>query len=209
MIKINIEGIYAVQARLAQVRDDLVPKVLSPALNKIASAAQAEVTRAIIEDYNVSASEVRNAVELRRASGRNLQAVITIFGSASKKGRSMNLVHFLAAVQAAGKAFKTRRGSKLKKADLSALAGQLGFIIKKGAGAKTIAGAFVGNKGRTIFVREGPGRLPIKPLQVIGFAQMFNSRRISQRVAAKIAQDIPVEIDRAIQMVLARFGGNA
>ncbi len=202
MLKIQVSGDFGKSA-LEQLRRDLRPKVLQPALNRVAAKAVAEINRAIPQEFNVKAAEVRNAIDLRKASGGKLEAVIEVFGSARKRGRSMNLIHFLAAVQAAGRAVKVR-GAKGKKADLAALNGQLGFLIKKGGGLKKIAGAFIGNKGRTIFAREGRARLPIKPLQVIGFSGMFASRRISQRVVDKIRADLPVEIDRALAMVLAR-----
>ena len=81
---------------------------------------------------------------------------------------------------------------------------QLFVKIKRKGGSKPLRGAFIGNKGRTVFEREGARRLPIKPVQVIGFAQMFRSRKIERRIMDKIAADMPVEIDRAIKMLLAR-----
>ena len=203
-ITVNVRGLDDVKKRLAGLSREIQDKALKPAINKVAEKARAEINRAIPQEFNVKASEVRNAIDLRKAAGNRLQAQISIFGSASRRGRSMNLIHFLAAVQAAGRAVKVR-GGKGNKRDLAALQAQLGFLIKKGGGLKKIQGAFVGNKGRTIFIREGKGRLPIKPLQVIGFSQMFNSKRISNRVIDKINQDLPVEVDRAIKMILERM----
>lgn len=193
----------AVKRMLDKLPQELRDKAIRPALNKVAEKARAEINRAIPQEFAVKASEVRNAVEIRKAKGDKLEAVISIFGSSRKRGRSLNLIHFLAAVQAAGQAFKVR-GKKLTKADQAALQKQLGFLIKKGGGIKKIEGAFIGNKGRTVFMREGKGRLPIKPVQVIGFSQMFNSKRISQRVMQKINDDLPIEVDRAIKMLLAK-----
>ena len=146
---------------------------------------------------------MRHAVTQRRAQAGRLEAVIEVFGSARNRGRSLNLIHFLQTVVQAGRQIKLR-GAKGTKSEMAALQKQLGFLIKKGGGLKKIEGAFVGNKGRTIFIREGKARLPIKPLQVIGFSQMFSSKRISQRVMQKIEQEFPVEIDRALKMLLAR-----
>ena len=203
MIEVRVLGIDAVQDRLRQVASDLQPKVLGPAINKVAEKARAEISRAIPQEFAVKASEVRNAVSLRKARSGDIEATITVFGSTSRRGRSMNLIHFLAAVQQAGKAMKTR-GAKASKADLSALNRQLGFLIKRGGGLKKIEGAFVGNQGRTIFRRIGKARLPIEPLQVIGFSQMFSSRKISTRIMTKIDADLLIEINRSI----ARLMGN-
>ena len=203
MITVKVEGIEAVQRKLAGVQRDMRDKVLQPAINKVAEKTRAEINRAIPNEFAVKASEVRSAVDLRRARAGKLEAVITVFGSTRKRGRSLNLIHFLAAYQALGKAIKTR-GAKVKKRDLADLQGQLGFLIKKAGGIKKIEGAFVGNKGRTIFRRTGKARLPIEPVQVIGFSQMFASRKLRDRIMAKINADLPVEVDRALQMIMAR-----
>lgn len=202
MLKITVDN-KATMAMLDRLQRDMRPKVLQPAINKLAAKAVAEINRAIPQEFAVKASEVRNAVSLRRAGAGKLEAVIEIFGSARKRGRSLNLIHFLAAVQAAGRSYKLR-GAKANKKDLANLDRQLGFIIKKAGGIKKINGAFLGNKGRTIFRRTGTGRLPIEPVRVIGFSQMFNSRRISQRVLDKINTEMPVEIERALKMLLAK-----
>lgn len=203
MIKIEVKGIDAVRKRLQSLPKELQDKAIRPAINKTAEKARAEINRAIPEVYAVKAAEVRQAVDLRRASSGNLKAVIEVFGSKSKRGRSANLIHFLAAVQAAGRAVKAR-GAKATKRDLAALEQQIGFLIKRAGGLKKIDGAFVGNKGRTIFRRVGNSRLPIEPLQVIGFSQMFSSRKINRRVMDKVRAELPVELDRAIKMVLGR-----
>jgi hypothetical protein len=203
MIEVRVLGMDAVQDRLRRVASDLQPKVLGPAINKVAEKARAEINRAIPQEFAVKASEVRNAVSLRKARSGDIEARITVFGSTSRRGRSMNLIHFLAAVQQAGKAIK-KRGVKASKADLSALNRQLGFLIKRAGGLKKIDGAFVGNDGRTIFRRIGKARLPIEPLQVIGFSQMFSSRRISERVLAKIKADLLIEVERSITRLLSR-----
>ncbi|MBK8113599.1 MAG: phage tail protein [Candidatus Accumulibacter sp.] len=202
-ISVEVRNMDKVQDALNTIQKGLREKAIGPALNRAAEKARAELARAIPEEYAVRAAEVRNAVSLRKARSGNLEATITVFGSTSRRGRSMNLIHFLSAVQQAGKAMKTR-GAKASKADLSALNRQLGFLIKRGGGLKKIDGAFVGNHGRTIFRRIGKARLPIEPLQVIGFSQMFSSRKISTRIMTKIESDLLIEINRSI----ARLMGN-
>ncbi|PWB40137.1 MAG: hypothetical protein C3F19_11620 [Rhodocyclales bacterium] len=200
MIKFNVKvDDSATRRALKNLQDNLQDKVLRQAINKVAEKARAEINRAIPEEFAVKASEVRNAINLRKARSGNLEAVIEIFGSARKRGRSLNLIHFLAAVR--GLAV---RGKRAKKKDLAALDQQIGFLIKKAGGLKHIEGAFIGNKGRTVFRRTGKGRLPIEPVQVIGFSQMFTSRRISKRVMAKINTEMPVEIGRALNLLMGR-----
>ena len=203
MISVKVLNVGDVKARLAKQAQGVRDKAIGPAINKVAEKARAEINRAIPQEFAVKASEVRNAITLRKARAGNLEARIEIFGSTRKRGRSLNLIHFLAAVQAAGQSVNVR-GSRASKRSLSGLGGQLGFLIKRAGGLKKLEGAFVGNKGRTIFRRTGSARLPIEPLQVIGFSQMFSSRRISGRILAKINAELPVEIDRAIARELGK-----
>jgi hypothetical protein len=203
MITFQVRNAQDVQRLLRQQVQSVQDKALVPAINRVAEKASAEINRAIPQEYAVKAAEVRNAVTLRKARAGSLEARIDIFGSTRKRGRSLNLIHFLAAVQAAGKAVKTR-GARVGRGDLKSLERQLGFLIKRAGGLKRIEGAFVGNKGRTIFRRTGQTRLPIEPLQVIGFSQMFSSRRISTRIMAKINADLPIEVNRAIARELAK-----
>jgi hypothetical protein len=203
MISVKVLNVGDVKARLAKQAQGVRDKAIGPAINKVAEKARAEINRAIPQEFAVKASEVRNAITLRKARAGNLEARIEIFGSTRKRGRSLNLIHFLAAVQAAGQSVNVR-GSRASKRALDGLGGQLGFLIKRAGGLKKLEGAFVGNKGRTIFRRTGSARLPIEPLQVIGFSQMFSSRRISGRILAKINAELPVEIDRAIARELGK-----
>jgi hypothetical protein len=202
-ITIDVRGLEGVKKRLAEIPRELQGKTVNAAINKTADKARAEINRAIPQEYAVKAAEVRSAIDIRKAQTGNMQAVISIFGSKSRRGRSANMVRFLAVAQAAGIGFKTRGAVGIKKKDVAALRGQLGFLIKRGGGVKKITGAFIGNKGRTVFMREGKARLPIKPVQVIGFSQMFNARRINERVMAKVRAEFGVELDRAINRILA------
>lgn len=207
MIKMTVTGLDEVQKQIGRLSSEMQQgKALSAAINKVASKAQVEIRRTVTERYQIRADEVRGSLNLQSARSGNpadITAIINIFGSLSKKGRSLNMAHFLAAVQAAGRAVKVR-GAKGTKKQLAALEKQIGFAIKRGGGIKTIPGAFVGNKGRTIFMRTGPGRLPIKPVQVIGVSQMFSSKAIVNRIMDKITADMDVEVKRAVDMILER-----
>lgn len=215
MISVRLQGIAEVQARLSTLSSGMQAKVIGPAINKVAEKARAEIARAIPETYAVKPAEVRSSIRLSKARSGSLQATIEVFGSARKVGRSLNLIHFLAAAQIAGKAVKLR-GARANKKQLAALQNQLGFLIKRGSGLKTIPGAFVGNKGRTIFHRIG-GTMDsrsryagtkhaeqIAPVQVIGFSQMFASNRIRDRILAKIKADLVIEVDRSLSRLMAQ-----
>lgn len=196
MITVEVKGLDKVKPILEALPRELEDKVIGPALNKTAQKARAEINRLVVAEYAVKTSDVRNSVEISRARKGRPAAVITVFGSPSRRGRSMNMIRFLAVQRIANK-MKRVRGKKVSKAEIAALNRQLGFLIRRGGGLKTIPGAFVGNNGRTVFRRVGKARLPIEPVQVIGFGQMVNSRKIITKVLEKIETEIPVEIIRA------------
>jgi hypothetical protein len=79
--------------------------------------------------------------------------------------------------------------------------------IKKAGPRKLIKGAFIGNKGRTVFERAGSGvgRLPIRAVETIDVQQMFNTRRLNAAVINKINQLLPIEFARASSYLIARF----
>lgn len=211
VLNVKVEGLDGVQSMLKRLPERLRGPAMQAAINKTAGKAQAEVNRAIRDEYTLDPKEVRNSMRVNYARRGTLVASIDLFGSAKKRGRSLNMIHFLAAVRG----LKARRAQGVTKKQLSDLGKQLGFKIKKGGGLKQIEGAFIGNKGRTAFIREAGKYMAsrsgqtkhseaIKPVQVIGVSQMFSSRKIRNRVLAKINADLPVEVERAIKAILAR-----
>lgn len=182
-------------------------KAMSAALNKTVAKANTEVKRAVTAEFNISSGDVAAALQIRRANSGNLQATLQIFGSRRKRGRSLNVVHFLEkSITMAEAKRRSKKGQLYGIGRGGRLLPVLGFKFKKGGGTKQIEGAFLANKGRTVFVRTGDKRLPIKPVQMIGVSQMFSAERIKQRVMDRIDRDLVVEMDRAVKMVLARFG---
>jgi hypothetical protein len=99
------------------------------------------------------------------------------------------MIHFVEKKVTLAQAKKRRKAGTLN---------QLRFNIIKGAGGKMIPGSFIGNDGRTVFERVGKGRLPIRPVQVIGVSQMFMFRPVHDRVIKRITDEFNVELNRAI-----------
>lgn len=195
-ISLNITGIPELKKKLESLTGSQMKSAMSMAINKTAAKGQSEITRAITERYQIKASEVRNSMSLRRSKPGQLEAEISIFGSTKKKGRSLNMIHFVEKKVTLVEGRKRAKNGTLN---------QLRFQVIKGTGLKTITGdptlkngAFIGNKGRTVFQRVGKGRLPIKPVQVIGVGQMFNFKPINARVKKKIEDEFVVEMTRAV-----------
>lgn len=169
-------------------------RVVPAALNKVADKARTEMTRAITGEFNIPASEVRARLSVIRAKRDVMKwrAVLHPFASA-RRGRSLNMIRFVE---------RSVSMAEIRRRKATGAQNQLYFKIKRNGARKTIQGAFIANKGRTVFVREGDKRLPIKALSTIDVPQMFNTRRIQWRVINKINADMQVEFDRAINAAL-------
>lgn len=205
---VDVRELVDLQRRLGALSGELRERALAAALNKTAAKGKTEVDRAIRAEYVIAADRVRNAVYVRPASAArgNFEAVIDIFGSAKRKGRSLNVIHFMERKISLAQARKRARKKELFVVGKGgALLPILRFTFKRGGGQKTIEGAFVGNKGRTVFRRIGKARLPIEPVQVIDVPQMFRSKKVSSRVLERINRELPIELDRAAKAALARY----
>lgn len=184
-----------VQRKLDRLPRELQNRVVPAALNKVARAANTEMVRGITREFNIRQSEVRGKLRLKRAERKLASWYATLEPvSTARRGGGLNLIRF---VEKSVTLAEARRRKK------SGTANQLRFQIKKSGGKQIITGAFIANAGRTVFVRTGDKRLPIKALSTIGVAQMFNTRRIQSAVIARINRDMEKEFDRAIKAAVA------
>lgn len=194
-IRVDVLGLVDVQRQLRRLQEMERATALSMALNKVAKMARTEADRAIRGRFAVRAGEIRSSMVLITAKRKDLEARLSIFGSPTKRGRSMNMVRFLERkVTLAERRRRIKRGSEK----------QLRYRVTKAGGLRIIPGSFLGNQGRTIFRRTGKSRLPIEPVQVIGVAQMFNTRTIRARVLRRVESDLMVEMTRAVDLVSSR-----
>lgn len=199
-MKIDISTNFPeVQRKLQTLRSDISSRVTASALNRTVEQARTQMTREITAEYNVTAAYVRDRLAIRRASFKQgtfeMRAELT---GGSNRGRAANLIRFVEKSVTLAQARK-----RAKAGDLN----QLRFQIRKAGGKKVIKGAFIGNKGRTVFIRTTDKRLPIKALQTIDVAQMFNQRRINARVVALIKTKFPELFARDLKFYLGKFGG--
>jgi len=138
-IDVRIEGVEKLRRNLETIRRELGDRAMTGALNKTAAKARTEMTRAITSEFNLKARDVRSQLSVIRARRGRLQAELNPFGSSSKRGRALNVIHFLE------NRVTLAEGRRRKK---SGTQNVLRFKIKKTGGVKTIKGAFIGNKGR-------------------------------------------------------------
>ena len=169
---------------LGKLQSDIADQVLAGALNKTMAVAKTAMSREIRNQFNLTAAYVRDRLHIKRAFAKTGQFSVSaeMIGGDGKR-RSANVIAFGASKDSSG----------------------ISVLISKGK-RKTIKGAFIGNKGRTVFRREGKGRLPIAPVRTIDVAQMFNTRRINAAVVAAMHARFPAIFQRELAYVLSKAG---
>jgi hypothetical protein len=176
----------SVQKKLDQLQKDVGARALASAVNRTIEQGRTQMIREITSEYAVKAGYVRQRLTIRRANFKagvfRIEATLT-GGGKYGKGRSANVIAF--------DARRTSRGVSVK--------------IKKTGGRKVITGAFIGNKGRTVFKRIGKDRLPIKAVQTVGVPQMFNQKRINAAVVAAIKARFPAIFEREAKFYVDKF----
>jgi hypothetical protein len=194
-MEINIRADFRdIVFKLNKLPNDIQQRVIPAAVNKVAAKASTEMTRSIAAEFNLKSSEIRGKLKLRRAQRNVAKWFATLEPVAtSRRGGSLNVIRFME---------KTVSLAEAKRRRKSGTQNQLRFQILKKGGKKTITGAFIGNNGRTVFVRTGKERLPIRAVQTIGIGQMFNTNRVKSRVLDRINTELPIEMDRAINAAL-------
>ena len=194
-----------VQRALAKLQVDVGQKALASAINKSIAIAKTQMTREIPAEFNVSAGFVRQRLRVSRARASKGQVILRaeLVASGKGRGRGANLIAFV--TKAPG-----RKSARIK----AGTQGMLFVKIKRKGAAKPVKGkyghgAFVGNKGRTVFERVGDARLPIKPVTTIDVPQMFNTRRINGKVVQVMKQRFVGIFDNEARFFLARFNAGS
>jgi hypothetical protein len=199
MITINIRNNFPqVVAQLNRLSQNVGDKAMVRALNKTVDQGKTEMARKISQEFRISSSVAKDRLAVRRASVRGgaLRFEAVLEATRRGKGRSMNLIHFVEQKVTLAEAKR-----RTKAGDLA----QLRFQIKRTGGKKMLPGAFIANNGRTVFVRTGKQRLPIKAVNTIGVVQMFNTQRINNVVREVMLKRFDANFKRELRSVLKGY----
>lgn len=207
MLKVDVQhNIREAAASLAKLKTDLQTKAVNAALNKTADKARAEMTRRVTAEFNIKAKDVRSQTQVRRVQGSSGAQIAVLYAFPRRRGHRSRNVMLFDAKPAPGKT-KKRVPVQLKNGQWVTITVPVGggvtVKIKKNGPRKLIKGAFIANKGRTVFARTGDGR-KIKAVETIDVPSMFSTWRIQESVIKKIKADFPVELQRAVAMYLAK-----
>jgi hypothetical protein len=198
-VRVTVQADFKEQFRaLERLQRDVQQQVLVRSVNRTADIAKTAMSREIREEFAIGASYVRERLRIKRASFKNSSLVIEakLMGSSPEHPkRAANVIAFGARETAGGLSVK----------------------IKRKEARKVIAGAFIGNKSRTAFTRVPGTRMDsrsryrgvhaekIKPVTTIDVPQMFNTRRVLDRVARTIRQRFPAVFERELKFALLKF----
>lgn len=195
-IRNNFPEIAAKLDRLGAAVGD---KAVVRALNTTIEQGKTQMARQISSEFRVSVGTAKERLKVYRASNRGgvMRFEATLQATRKGRGQSMNLMAFVTK----GKVSK----ASAKRNGRTDMAGQLQFQIKRGGGKKSIKGAFIGNAGRTVFIRDGKERLPISAINTIDIPQMFNTRRVNKVVRQVMLDKFPANFQRELRSVLQGY----
>lgn len=124
------------------------------ALNKVAITARANAVRAIMEKYNVKASDVRDMVEIHKARADKLEALIVV-----RHGKRMPFIKFPARQLESGTIVRVRtdQSTIIRHAFVQTMqSGHKGVFIRKGDKRRMKKGSAVGKMRQPIIEMAGP-----------------------------------------------------
>jgi hypothetical protein len=192
-IVINVRTNFPeVVAKLNQVSEQISGRVMVRAINATITQGKTEMARDISKEFRIKVGEAKARLDITSASSKGgvYKFEASLQATKKGKGRSMNVIAFVTALP-----------KRSKKGKLS----QVKFQIRRSGPRKSVTGAFIGNKGRTLFVREGKARLPIKAVSTIDIPQMFNTKRINTLVQKVMLEKFEANIDRQLRILLEGF----
>lgn len=201
----------SVAAALDRVAVDVGNKAMVRSLNTTIDQGKIAMARGISQEFRVSVATAKDRLWIVRAIAKGeLRFEAKLEATRKGQGRSMNLIAFVeksVTLAQARKRMKAGEGGTqtLRHGGQVQKALQVRFQVKRTGGQKVIPGAFIANDGRTVFIRAGKGRLPIKALNTIDVPQMFNTKRINSVVRAVMLQRFEANFKRELRAVLGGF----
>lgn len=161
---------------LTAIQKKVIPQAVSTSINKTARTVFKEIKRDVAKDTGLKQKEVAERMGLVKANKYTQTAYIKM------SGRYFNLIRF--------KARQTKKGVKAKAWGKS----------------KLYRGAFIANKGRTVFARKGKKRLPIKalvgPNPAIELRERMKKPAFNKNVIARFNKVFNQELNYRLQRAM-------
>lgn len=109
------------------------------------------MARTISKEFRITVGTAKDRLKVNKANAKQSSVgfEVSLEATNKAKGRAMNLIAFVES--------KTTLGEARKRAKAGTQS-QVYFQVKRSGGKKMIKGAFIANKGRTLFIRTGKAR---------------------------------------------------
>lgn len=202
----------AIARRLEELPEQIANRAMVRSMNAVIDQGKIQMSRQISREFKVSVGQAKERLEVSRAyaKGGVLRFEASLSATKKQRGRSMNLIAFVEKVVSLSQARKRMKAGEggahtLRNGATVRKSLELRFQIKRGGGAKVIPGAFIGNKGRTVFIRQGKSRMPIAAVNTIDIPQMFNAKRINSVVRKVMLERFGPAFERELRVVLKGF----
>jgi len=174
-LKIDIKGdVSAARRRLAYLKNEAVNKAATRALNRTGDHANTLTVRDLARVTGLKQKDVRAALSRLRANFSNLTYRLRAIG------RALNLIRF---------------GARQTKKGVSAAAWGVRKIYR---------GTFIANQGRTVFVREGQERLPIRPVHGPSLPREFGRAEFLANLRAAVNAKWKTEFAAQLKYYLSK-----
>jgi hypothetical protein len=176
MVEISADDLKRVESILSGIENG-VERAVSSAVNRSATFARTMASRKVASEYTVKTTDVKNTIQIKKATFSKLEATIIATGHAIPLTK-----------------FKVNSGKPVLKVS-----------VKKGGGLKPLPGAFrakmqSGHVG--IFKRIGKSRTPIEGKYGPSIPTMLGSRTVTGHVEEiameKVAERLDYEIGRIL-----------
>ncbi len=174
-----ITPIDAIIDAISALPKKIAKPAIAKALNRAATATRKRSAKVIQNEMGVKAGALKTAVKVERANAKKLSALI------SNRGKRLNLIRF---------------GAKQ---------GKKGVRAKAWGTRRLYKGAFIGNKGRTVFARTSAERLPIKPLFGPGVAQTVIDGGIYKKLRRFTSEEFKKVLFKEVAFRMQKEAGKA
>jgi hypothetical protein len=171
-LSIDVRADIRAATKYLNVVQSEIDRAAVMALNRVAVTVRAEASRTVAKASGMKVGEVKAKMPIAKADKASLTAVIFA------KPWAPNLIRYAARETRAGVSAKAWGQRKIYK------------------------GAFIGNKGRTVFSRVGENRLPIKALFGPSVPKEFLRKANVDAMTKVVATRFPLEFARAMTRVV-------
>ncbi len=165
-----------------KIQARVAKKALLKGMNRSSATIRTRAGREVAKEMGVKVRDVREATDLKRARRSDLTATITA------RGRPFNLIRF--------RARQSKRGAP-------------GVRAKPWGQARFFPGMWIGNNGRTVFVRTKRQGRNVRSAYGPGVANTF-TKKVRTRAFRKLFADrFKIEFGRAYEFELSKAEAKA